>query len=151
MVATLSKGEFILGSLQESDVQWLRMTGQTQIYQPGTVLIQESTILDTFYIVLKGRLSVSVSSAPGREIAQLGNGEILGEMSFIDSNFAAATVSVLEDSLLLSLPQKVLAQKLETDEGFASRFYRAIAKFLSTRLRTTVIQFGYDERLELSN
>jgi hypothetical protein len=34
-------------------------------------------------------------------------------------------------------------EKLKKDEGFASRFYRAIAIFLSTRLRGTVRYLGY--------
>lgn len=44
---------------------------------------------------------------------------------------------------MLSVPREDLIEKLQKDEGFASRFYRAIAIFLSTRLRGTVRYLGY--------
>jgi len=63
------------------------------------------------------------------------------EMSFVDARPSAATVTAVAPSLLLSIPHEQLAIKLEGDEGFAARFYRAIAMFLSSRLRTAVVQF----------
>jgi hypothetical protein len=44
---------------------------------------------------------------------------------------------------VLCIRREDLVAKLKEDEGFASRFYRAIAIFLSTRLRGTVRYLGY--------
>lgn len=143
--SSMRKGPFILGTLRDSDVYWMQTVGKTEQVPAGTVLIQEGTPLDTFYIILLGTLSISVAAQDHREIARLGIGEILGEMSFVDARPSAATVTTLENSLLLAIPQRQLAIKLEQDEGFASRFYRAIAMFLSSRLRSTVVQFDSRE------
>lgn len=141
---------FILSALQESDIYWLQTTGKTEQVPAGKVLIEEGAPVNTFYIILLGTLTVYLSSADDREIAQLGSGQVLGEMSLVDDRPSAATVRALEHSLLLSIPHHLLALKLEQDEGFAGRFYRAIAIFLSSRLRSTFVQFGYGEEHKLA-
>ena len=70
---------------------------------------------------------------------------MVGEMSFVDAGPPGATVTALEDSAVLAIPRSQLSAKLEQDSGFAARFYRAIATFLSDRLRATVGQLGYGE------
>jgi CRP-like cAMP-binding protein len=141
----MRKGPFILATLRDTDVYWMQTCGKTQQISAGTVLIEEGTSLDTFYIVLVGLLSVSITAKGNQEVARLGIGEILGEMSFVDARPSAAKVTALQDSLVLSIPHQRLAEKLEQDDGFAARFYRAIATFLSSRLRSTVVQFDCDE------
>ena len=64
-------------------------------------------------------------------------------MSFADARPPSATVQAVENSLVLCIRREDLVAKLKEDEGFASRFYRAIAIFLSTRLRGTVRYLGY--------
>ena len=78
-------------------------------------------------------------------------------MSFVDGRPPSATVQALSDSLLFAIPRRALASKLEADQGFAARFYRALAVFLSQRLRDTVQHLGYgagvalDEEVEYSD
>ncbi len=148
MVSGMDRG-FILGALLDSDIFWLQTTGKTEQIPAGKVLIEEGQSVNTFYIVLLGTLTVSLSSADNREIARLGSGEVLGEMSLVDDRPSAATVRAAEHSIVLAIPHHQLARKLDQDEGFASRFYRAIAIFLSSRLRSTFVQFGYGEEQKL--
>ena len=138
----MQKGEFILGALDEADVAWLRSNGKLLELEPNTLLIKKGQDLDTFYIVMAGSLAVFHGD---QTIAKLGVGEILGEMSFVDARTAAASVRTLEPSLILSISQHRLSVQLQDSHGFAARFYRAIAMFLSSRLRTVVIQFGVDD------
>lgn len=137
----MDKGKFILGALDEADVSWLRAHGTLQELPKGVHLIHQGQLLDTFYIVMVGTLVVSHDS---KEIARLGVGEILGEMSFVDARTAAADVHTLETSLILSIPHHRLEVHLLENPGFGTRFYRAIAMFLSSRLRSLVIQFGVE-------
>ena len=65
-------------------------------------------------------------------------GEIMGEMSFIDSAPPSATVQAVEASVVLAIPRKRLSAKLADDIGFAARFYRALSVLLANRLRTIV-------------
>ena len=52
-------------------------------------------------------------------IAILGPGEIVGEMSFVDARPPSATVKALEDSTVFSLSKPRLNAKLAADPGFS--------------------------------
>ena len=136
---------FILGQLSELDIEWLIKTGHKEQAPAGKTLIHEGQALEALYIVLDGLLTVSSRAMGGQEVARLGAGEMVGEMSFIDARPPSATVTAVENSLLLAIPRRQLAAKLEQDVGFAARFYRALATFLSDRLRGTVSRLGYGE------
>lgn len=134
---------FILGVLSDADVDWLLYVGRREELSAGTVLIQEGNPVDAVYIVLTGLLKVSIEALAGKEIAQLTSGEVVGEISFVDTRPPSATVTAAEDTLVLSIPRQRLTKKLVEDTGFASRFYQAIALSLSDRLRNTVSLLGY--------
>lgn len=139
----MKKVFFLLGELDDDDIDWMVSTGRREEVVAGTVLIQEGQPIDTLHILLEGTLSVSVAALEGKTIARLTSGAVVGEMSFADARPPAATVQAVENCLVLSIPRYQLIEKLKKDEGFASRFYRAIAIFLSTRLRGTVRYLGY--------
>jgi CRP-like cAMP-binding protein len=129
---------FILGVLEDEDVDWLIAAGQRQELQPGEVLIREAEPCDALFLILDGALEVSVAALQAQPIALLATGEVVGEMSFVDSQPPSATVAALEPSIVLSISCKHLRHKLQQDIWFASRFYRAMAILLSSRLRSTV-------------
>ena len=126
---------FILGELSDRDVEWMIAAGRREQVAAGTVLIREGEPVETVYAVLEGTLSVSVVAQGDRQVARLGRGEIVGEMSFVDARPPSATVKALDDALVLAIPRPQLAAKLQDEPGFSARFYRAIALFLSHRLR----------------
>lgn len=139
----MQKVLFILGELDDDDIDWIIHTATQEQIAADTVLIREGDLIDALYIVLEGKLIVFIEAMGGKEIATLSSGEVVGEMSFVDSRPPSATVRALEDSIVLSIPRQHLADKLYLDVGFASRFYRALAVFLSDRLRGTVSRLGY--------
>lgn len=139
----MEKVLFILGELSDDDIDWMLQKGKREEIAANTILIEEGQPIDNIYLILEGTLSVSVAVFHHKEIAKISSGEIVGEMSFIDSRPPSATVKTLEDSLVLSIPRRELAATLQMDTGFASRFYRALAILLSTRLRDTVSHLGY--------
>lgn len=136
---------FILGELSDDDLDWLIANATQEEIRAGTVLIQEGAPIDALYIVISGTLIVSVEAIGGKTVAKLSSGEVVGEMSFVDERPPSATVKAAEHSLVLSIPRQKLADKLQQDVGFASRFYRALAIFLSDRLRGTVSRLGYGQ------
>jgi CRP-like cAMP-binding protein len=132
---------YILGQLSDSDVDWLGRIGTRSKLAKGTRLIQFGVDLTQVFIVLDGEMLIQ--SNKGVELARVGAGEILGEMSLVDSRPPSASVTVAQESFVLALDKKVLQNKLDTDNGFAARFYRAIAIFLSERMRGTIKNLGY--------
>ena len=138
----MSKALVILSELNHRDIDWMINNSVQEKIERGTILIHEGKPINALYIVLEGSLSVSVASVGDREISRIGQGEVLGEMSFIDGRLPSATVKALDTSVVLSIPKQKLSEKLEQDVLFALRFYRAVTKFLSSRLRNTVNRFS---------
>lgn len=139
----MQKVFFILGELSDDDVDWIIQTARWEEVVANTILIEEGKPIDALYILLNGTLTVSVSAIDSKQIAKLSSGEVVGEMSFIDFRPPSATVTAVEDSLVLSISRTELATKLQYDIGFASRFYRSLAVLLSMRMRDLVSQLGY--------
>jgi CRP-like cAMP-binding protein len=139
----MRKALYVMGILDDSDVQWMSSRGQRSHVTAGTVLIREGTPIESMYILLDGKLSVTIDALKGKEVAALYAGEIVGEISFVDSSPPSASVVAARDSNVLAIRRDMLEAKLGSDLGFASRFYRAIAMFLAGRLRMTTSRLGY--------
>jgi len=136
---------FILSELADGDIDWMIEAGTRVTVPGGTVLIEEGKPIEVLYVVLDGQLAVSLAALEGREIARLQSGEILGELSYLDSRPPSASVTAVEPSTLLSIPRARLTEKLERDTAFAARFYRALGVFLASRLRKSQQRLGYDQ------
>jgi CRP-like cAMP-binding protein len=132
----------IFGAMTDDDVEWMIDVGHREEFSEGLVLVEEGKPVDTIYIVLQGTLAVLAQALDGREVNRLGAGEIVGEMSFVDSRPPSTTVKAVENTVVLSIPRDKLSAKLEKDSFFGARFYRAIAISLSDRLRHTMDYFG---------
>jgi CRP/FNR family cyclic AMP-dependent transcriptional regulator len=139
----MRKALFFLGILDDSDIEWMMTAGVKLDVAPSQILISEGQRVDALFLVLDGKLSVTVGGTANRELARLQCGEVVGEMSFVDSRPPSATVQALEKSVVLKISRSRLDAKLAEDPPFAARFYRALAVFLSDRLRGTVARLGY--------
>jgi len=132
---------YTLTRLNDEDVDWLASVGQRQRLDVGSVLIRQGRPIEALIFVLDGQVSVTVDGLG--EIARLGSGEILGEMSLVDESPPSATVTVVQPTQILAIDNQLLVARLDGDAAFAARLYRAIAMFLSIRMRSTVRRFGY--------
>ncbi|MUG95835.1 cyclic nucleotide-binding domain-containing protein [Scytonema sp. UIC 10036] len=142
----LRKVLFVFAILDDSDIDWMISQGVKTV-NPGTVLIEEGKPVDALYILLDGKLGIFVATQHDevgqKEIAKSVKGEIIGEMSFVETTTASATVKAAEPSVLLALPQHNLSEKLKQDTGFTARFYRAIAVVLVDRIRDRLFRRGF--------
>ncbi|MEQ9356173.1 cyclic nucleotide-binding domain-containing protein [Coleofasciculus chthonoplastes] len=154
---------FVFGEFSDSDLDWIIAMGRTEEIPAGRTLIQEGKPVDALYIILNGKMKVSVAEGDSnpltlafatlglrettqREVARVSKGEIVGETAVVGSGTAPNTIQALDNSLVLSIPRQQLKVKLEQDVRFAARFYRAIAALLSDRLRSLITRIGYGRR-----
>ena len=128
---------FLFGQLNDNDVEWLLAKGTKRFVPAGGVLIEQGIPVEALFILLEGSLAVWLKNPRGQEqeIAHLNAGEIVGEMSFVDARPPSATVRAREDSNVFVISKSLLNAKLGSDLGFAARFYRALAIYLSTTVR----------------
>src|SRR5688572_29371766 len=108
---------FIFGQLTDADVDWLAKNGRRKRVPKGTVLINQGVSVQTLYIVLEGELSV-LHGKTKKELARLSNGEIAGEMSFVDARPPSATVAAYTDAVVYHIPTKVLGEALVVNTAF---------------------------------
>lgn len=137
----MRKSLILLGILDDSDVEWALRAGVKRQVGTGARLVMERQPVDSIFIVLNGTFAVTIGQ--GEQVARLLAGDIVGEMSFVDSRPPSATVIATDDSWVLDIPKDAVRQRLVDDPGFAGRFYRAVAVFLSSRLREADTHLGY--------
>lgn len=123
----------ILANLDDQDLVWLREVGEFRRLPPGETLIKVDRPLYDLFFVLDG--DVAVTAGDGRRVARLEIGEVVGEMSFVEEQLPQTTVEAISDTRVLAIGHAVIRARLAADTAFAARFYRALALFLSSRLR----------------
>ncbi len=123
---------YILGLLADEDIEWLLANGRRRTVVRGDILIHQGVPVESIFILLDGVLDVIIG---GQVVAQLGSGEIFGEISLLDSRPPSATISAPGKAIVLDVERATLLRRLENSVDFAARFYRALAVFLAQRLR----------------
>ena len=123
----MRKALVILGTLDDSDVEWMIAAGKRERMAAGSMLIQEGHSIDHLYVVVEGAFAVQSGALQGKQIAELRAGEMVGEMSFVDARPPTASVVALEDSLVLSIPVASLRDRLN-DPPFAARYPRDLGR-----------------------
>jgi CRP/FNR family transcriptional regulator, cyclic AMP receptor protein len=139
----MRKALYFLSILDDRDVDWMIRNGRKMTVAPGTTLIEQGKATDWLYFVLDGTFVVYSGTTP--RIAVLKAGEVLGEISFVDSRPPVASVRAEVESKAGAIPRSALTKKLREDVGFAARFYQSVAVFLADRLRTTTGRLGTQE------
>jgi CRP-like cAMP-binding protein len=142
---------FIFSVLGDGDVEWLAGAGERVHVDPGPVLVPLGSRVEYVYFVLEGRLAIKTRA--GDTIALLESGEIIGEMSLVDPAPTTVSVEVVSEATVLRISDEVVREKLATDLGFASRFYRALCVFMADRMRQTTQRYGsvYESDDNISN
>ena len=139
----MKRVQYILGTLEDDDIDWLVSVGKRLTINPSETLIQLGRATDAIYLILEGQLAIYTESPSHHPVAYLSSGEVAGEMSFIDTSPPSATVQAIEPSLVLAIPKTELSSKLHHDVCFAARFYEAMAILLSVRLRSSLKQIDH--------
>ncbi len=126
---------YIFSHLNNQDVEWLAANGRKIKLKKSDLLVRKGEECKHLYIILEGSLSVRAGENDSVKLASLGSGEVVGEMSFLDGTTPSATVSAATDSTVFSILKNRIEDKIRADEGFGLRLYKALALFLTARLR----------------
>lgn len=94
----------------------------------GAHVVTQGELGDCLYLIVQGEVRVHID---GEEVAWLGPGECVGELSVLDSSPRSATVSAVTDVQLLSISQEDFFQVLAERPEVA----RSVIHLLCQRLR----------------
>ena len=106
-------------------------------FEPGEVIIRESDMGETAYIIDRGRVEVT-KQLDGEKIhlGYIGNGETFGEMSMIDDKPRSATVTAVEETVAREIHRDEFFDSLRTDPEISI----SILKVLFERLRESHVK-----------
>jgi CRP/FNR family transcriptional regulator, cyclic AMP receptor protein len=141
----MRKSLIILGILDDRDLEWLIENGSAKQLQEGDYLLRQGIPVEAMYFLLTGTLSVELEKPQPRQLAEIESGEVVGEISLLDSRPSTASIRALDESLLLEIRHDALKPKLETDLGLQARLYKSLGMFLAQRMRSTILTLGYGE------
>ena len=112
-------------------------------YAPGQQIISREADDRDLYLIVSGRVRVTIYSAGGRQVTfrDLGAGESFGDVAAIDGKRRSADVVALETSLLAALPSGALWRLLREEPLIAERMLQRLAH-LVRRLSERVIDLS---------
>lgn len=134
---------YILGHFNDDDISWMTEVGQEKVVPTGETLIEVGVEMDTLYFVTGGTFDVVLPDYGS--IAHLQTGEILGEMSFLDSWTPEVAVKALDDGRVFAIEFADLRERFIEEPSFETRLFKAIAQFLSLRLRLTARRMAHQK------
>jgi CRP-like cAMP-binding protein len=106
-------------------------------FQKDEILIQKGRQTKIVYLLVKG--TARTEGDFKARIAQIGPGQISGEMAFLENNVASATVTAEEEVQAYAIGWSALGDLFDLFPHLASRFYRSLAVTLARRLRDQII------------
>lgn len=122
---------------------------QPRSFRAGHEIITQGALQGTMYLLVKGEVKVerhpttdaderpNVKASEIVRIAELGPGQVFGEMSFLDRAPASATVIAVTDIEVLAIGRAEIEQVSAKDRTFPDRFYQCLAMALVDKLRAT--------------
>jgi CRP-like cAMP-binding protein len=123
----------IFSELSDEDIASLAHLALRKRYPKDTVVFFENEEGDSFFMILEGRIKVTILGDDGREVilSVLGPGDFFGEMALLDNEPRSATAIAVEESELLSLHRNDFQTVLNDNRSITS----ALIRVLSARLR----------------
>lgn len=104
-------------------------------FRPGQVIVQQGQVGNGLFLVIAGTARVTTGE---QELAQLGPGDVIGELSVIDQEPRVATVVAIDAVNCLALASWDLLALVDSDPALA----RNLLSELAARLRATNARVG---------
>jgi CRP/FNR family cyclic AMP-dependent transcriptional regulator len=123
----------IFSELTDADFSSLAKVANRRRYPKDSVVFFENEQGDFFFMILEGRIKVTILGDDGREVilSLLGSGDFFGEMALLDNEPRSATAIAVEDSELLSLHRNDFQSVLSDNRSITT----GLIKVLTARLR----------------
>ncbi len=104
-------------------------------HNKGTLLFKEGTAGALAYVVLEGRVAVSIQ---GNVVQRVGPGGIFGEMALVDQSTRAASAAAETDCALVAINRTVFVNLVKANPEFGAALLSAVAervRFIAARVK----------------
>jgi CRP-like cAMP-binding protein len=127
-------GVALFKELPEPGLQTLAERGRPKHFAAGDVIMRQGDASDALHVITRGRVRVEREqpSETPLVLAELGAGDVIGEMGLLDSAPRSATVTALDDTETIEIHSSVMALVIMQYPQIAAVLLRT----LSRRLRS---------------
>jgi|GEM_PF-3968097 len=117
--------------------------GRTKTYEAGHSVVEESSLGDDFYIILMGRVSISVRGPAGNpiEVARLKDGDVVGETVLLGKVRRQASVVARDKVYVFAWKETAILKFLKENPAVGFHFMRNLARILSDKMTNTNMMF----------
>src|SRR5262245_44728705 len=139
-IADLLSKSALFGSLPDPDRAAIANRMRRVEFAPDQMIFSRGDPGREIYLVLEGKIRLSILSSDGRELsfAHAGPGNIFGEIATLDGGERTAGATAITRVVAMALPQRAVLELIENNPKVGM----AAVRFLCARLRET------DQRLE---
>lgn len=131
----------MLPYLTQADERALVESARTVDFDDGAVILAQGQRPRALFVLRRGSAMVERSyDAYSLTVSELQEGEVFGEIGFVDESPASASVVARGTCEVQVIDEALIRALVMQDAGFGERFYRSIARILSARLRATTAQ-----------
>ncbi len=126
----------VFRGLPKDALDGLAKLAQPRSFEEGAMLMRQGDVSESMYVIIQGKVQVERTDPLLRGplvLAELGPGEIVGELAVLDGEPRSATVTSMEPTQTLELTAPALAITVLQHPEVS----RALLMVLSQRLRTT--------------
>ena len=130
----------LFSGLEAEDLESLISVATRRKYPKDGVIFFEHDVGDALFMILSGKVKVTILSDDGREIilAMLSDGDFFGEMSLLDNQPRSATAIAIQETEIVVLHQRDFLSIVEK----RPRVSVNLLSVLSSRLRKANQQIG---------
>lgn len=136
-IESLRKAQ-IFSNLSQNELERIAALSQQRVYPKGGIILSEGETSRELFIIEKGMVQVSLTMAGDTPtpLANLGAGQVVGEMTLVDRGARSATVKAMHDETVLNaIPHKDFLKLCEEDNHIGFVVMRNLAAEMSLRLR----------------
>ena len=142
---TLLKGVYLFSDLGADERGRLAKIAEPMSLQAGFQIFRAGEEATALYLIKNGSVRIAALSPSGEriEVATLASGSHFGEMALIDGAKRSASAETLEATSIFRFDYARIRSLLDGSPPIASKFYRALARFLANRLRQTTTDMSF--------
>ena len=123
----------LFSDLSSEDIELITQYGKIRNYPKNSILINKDDESDAFYIIKEGKVKVYITDELGASIIlrYQGSGEYFGELALIDEEPRSASVSTVQNSVIVYVSRGQFEKCLNENPALAIKLLR----FMSRRIR----------------
>lgn len=114
----------LFAGVTDENLAALARSSEVLSFNAGQTILFKGATVDGLHVVVSGKADVCMKASNKTmvRVAELGEGEVFGEMSIVEMGTAGATIKASANgAVVLMIPQEAFRHVLQEDEAFAVR------------------------------